>query len=59
MAILKNWKVTVSINDRKEEKTIFVRKIDTIENAYLAAKRYFIVEHPEIDFGEVLKAEII
>lgn len=55
----KDWKVTVSVNNGKEIQTIYVRKIDTMEDAYLEAKRYYILEHPEIDFCEVLKAEII
>ena len=46
---MENWKVIVSVNDNKKKKTIFVKAI-TMEEAYNEAKRYFLIERPEIDF---------
>ncbi len=51
-----NWKVVVNVNNNKEQKTIFIRKVETKEQAYSDAKRYFILERPEIDFCGVESA---
>lgn len=48
-----SWKVVVNINSHKEQKTVFVKDIDTTEEAELEVKRYFILERPEVDFWNV------
>jgi len=53
---MKNWKVVVSIHNGKEHKTIYVKDVKTKEEACSAAKKYFILKRPEIDFYRVESA---
>ena len=45
-----NYKVSCNIGMKMQEKIVFVRDVDTKEEARLEAKRYFILERPEMDF---------
>ena len=56
---MKTWKVVVNINNNNEQKTIFIKDAETKEEAYSDAKRYFLLEKPEIDFCGVESAKQI
>ncbi len=53
---MKSWKVTAAINNRTEQETIFIKHAKTMEEAYSEAKRYYILQKPEIDFCGVVSA---
>ena len=53
------FKVTCNINNFTDTKVIFLKNMESEEEAYSEAKRYFILSRPEIDFCSVEKAEKI
>jgi len=53
---MKTWKVVVNVNNNTEQKTIFIKDARNKSEAYSDAKRYFILERPEIDFCSVENA---
>ncbi len=50
---MSNWKVEITIGDSREKKTIFIRDIDTKEEAYSNAKIWFITNNPNVVFWGV------
>jgi predicted AlkP superfamily phosphohydrolase/phosphomutase len=55
---MKQWKVivNVNVNNSVEQKTVFIRDAKNKEEAYSKAKKYFILERPEINFHSVESA---
>jgi hypothetical protein len=54
---MKNWRVTVNINNFTETAVIYIRNVQTKEEVYDIAKNYYITERPDIDFCSVISAE--
>jgi hypothetical protein len=54
---MKNWKVIVTVKENKnyEQKIVFVKKVETIEEVHLKVKQHFIEERLDLVFCRVEK----